>query len=62
MLYAGKNIPNMNLSVSPVLRQELSFKLILPGKVRAGVFMFALKRDARRIYPDSGDGEINVRG
>jgi hypothetical protein len=62
VLYAGKNIPNRNLSVSPVLRQELSSKSILSGKTRAGVFMFALMRDAKKIYPNSGDGEINVRG
>jgi len=62
VLYADKNIPNRSLSVSPVLRQGMSSRLILKEKDLAGVFMSALMRDAKKIYPDSGDGEINVRG
>jgi hypothetical protein len=40
----------------------MNSRLILKEKDLAGVFMFVLMRDAKKIYPNSGDGEINVRG
>jgi hypothetical protein len=62
VLYAGKNIPNTSLSDSPVHGQKTSSKSIPLGKALGGAFMFVIKRDAKKIYPNSGDGEINVRG